>query len=208
MQPGYWKYGSWRKIPLFFHWSLLLWLPWYWWAYKSVIWAVLTFAAFLTLLLAHEIGHAIVAKSRHIEVDAIKLFVLHGQCEYETPYYEKDDLLIAWGGILAQLCILSVALVAIFLSKALLPQIAYILAPIFFVFIPTNIVLCAVNLLPISPLDGHKAWRAIPYLWLMMLPKFASATRPLYQTLNFKRRRILEKKSRLAAAEIIERLKK
>ena len=50
------------------------------------------------------------ARWRRIEVIAIKLSFQHGQCEYQHPEYEVDDVFIVWGGVLAQLALLLLAL--------------------------------------------------------------------------------------------------
>ncbi|WP_457279004.1 hypothetical protein [Polaromonas sp. P5_D5] len=208
MQSVFWKFGKWRRIQFYFHWTVLLWVPWYWWAHGSLVWAVVTLVAYLVLLLAHELGHAIVARSQRVKVYAIRLYALHGQCEHEEPYYERNDLFIAWGGVLAQLCILAIAVIAKYSLRFLSPALEQFLAPILFVFIDANIVIGAINLIPVAPLDGHKAWRALPLAWNVFLSRTKGAMRRFRRGFDFKKRRAIKIESQQAAAELLERLKK
>lgn len=207
MDSGFWSIGKWRDVPVFFHWTILLWIPWSLWQNMDFFWAALTFPAFVLLMCAHEFGHAIVAKLRHVEVEAIKLFVLHGQCEHEHPYYEEDDVFIAWGGVLAQLVLLVLALTAKHLSILLFPPVYYILAPLFYVFINANITIAVINLIPVEPLDGYRAWRAIPLLWEWLQPKYGALFQKFHNVLNFKKRRKMKKDSERIVAELLERMK-
>jgi Zn-dependent protease len=212
MHAGYWPIGKWKNIPVFFHWTLFLWLPWYFLINKNLIGAVFTFLAFVALLVAHEIGHAYIAKLRRVRVDAIKLYLLHGQCEHEQPYYEIDDVFIAWGGVLAQLVILILTL-AVKYSLLLMPltyfsfRVFYFLAPVFFVFINANIVIAAINLIPIAPLDGHKAWRAIPLLLDRLSPSYKTNFYKLRKMLNLKKRRAAKVESARVVSNLLDRLR-
>ena len=156
-----WQIGEWGNIPVFLHWSVLAWLPWYFAHSHELIVTILQFFAFVMLIYAHEFGHAIVARKNRVRVYAIKLYILHGQCTHEHPHYEVQDVFIAWGGVLAQSVTLLLAVIAKFLLYALSIKAHFFLEPVFFVFIPTNILLIIFNLLPVAPLDGYKAWRIV-----------------------------------------------
>jgi len=208
MKSGYWKPGAWKNVPIFVHWTILLWLPWYWLQSRSFMWAVLTLLAYTALLLAHELGHALAARSRRLRVHSIRLYVLHGQCEFEAPYHERDHVFIAWGGVLAQMCVLVVALAALFATRILMPEGEYVLAPLFYVFIDANLVIAAINLIPVAPLDGHLAWRILPPLWDRLRARVQGGTRSSGNVIDFNKRRAAAKKSKLAAAELIDKLKK
>lgn len=208
MQSGFLKFGKWKQVPFYFHWTVLLWIPWYWWARGSFVWAVITLLAYLFLLLAHELGHAVVARMQRVKVYAIRLYVLHGQCEHEEPYYERDDLFIAWGGVLAQLCVLAIAVAAKYSVRFLFPAGEQILEPVLFVFIDANILIGAFNLIPVAPLDGHKAWRVLLPAWNAFLSRSKRATRNVRRALTVKRRRAIEIESQQATAELLDRLKK
>lgn len=208
MQGGFWSLGKWRGAPVFIHWTILLWLPWYIWKEGSVVWAVVTLLAFVALLLAHEVGHAIAAKTRRLKVEAIRLYVLHGQCEYEHPYYEADDVFVAWGGVFAQFVVLVLALAVKHTCLLLWPPLAFALEPLFLVFISVNIFLVAINLIPVSPLDGYKAWRVFPLLRERLKPRYTALRRAVGSALTVKKHHATKKESERATAELLDRLKK
>jgi len=207
MSQKYLSLGKWKRIPVSLHWTIFLWLPWYYIQQKDLLGMMSSFVAFVALLAAHEFGHAIAAKSRRVKVYAIKLYVMHGQCEHEEPYYEKHDVFIAWGGVLAQLAILIVALACERLL-VFLPPLAYeIVQPIFFTFINVNIVIMAINLIPVPPLDGAKAWRAFPLSMARHVPEIKSKVRQITNAVNFRRRKAMKIKSERVTAELLDRLK-
>ncbi len=207
MKPGYWKLGTWKNIPFYMHWSVFLWLPMYYSSYHDLAWAELSLAGFLVLLVVHEVGHAVAAMSRSLRVLAIELHAFRGLCWHEAAYYETDDVLIAWGGVLGQFCVLLLALAAQYALGVLSPGMLYTLAPLFYVFIKANLVMAAINLLPVEPLDGHRAWRVIS----LLRKRFSGGARGSSGTGNvirFGRQRRLLKESRRAASELLDRLKK
>ena len=125
-----------------------------------------------------------------------------------SSYYERNDLFIAWGGVLAQLCVLAIAVTVKYSLRFLFPASEQFLAPILFVFIDANLVIGAINLIPVAPLDGHKAWRALPFAWAAFLSRTKGAMRRVRRAFDFKRRRAIEIESQQATAELLERLKK
>jgi len=168
---------------------------------------MVSFVAFLALLASHEFGHAIAAKSRRVKVYAIKLYVMHGQCEHEEPYYEKNDVFIAWGGVLAQMTILIVALASERLV-VFLPSLAYeTVQAIFFTFINVNIVIIVINLIPVPPLDGAKAWRIFPLSMAWHIPEIKSKAQRIKNAFNFRQRKAMKNESERVTAELLDRLK-
>lgn len=206
---GIWWLGRWRGIPIALHWTALLGLPWFLYKTGSVTAALVAFAAFLFLLMAHELGHAAVAAWRRVEVTHIQLFLLHGVCAHEEPDYEEDDVLIAWGGVAAQFVLLLIALGVNFLLPTLSPVAYFWAAPALAVLIETNLLIMVLNLIPVAPLDGAKAWRAIPLLreWARDA-SWAARVRGLFSVRKRARDRRLEAESQRIAADIIDRLKK
>lgn len=162
MRDGYWKIGTWQNIPFYVHWTVLLWIPLYWQSYQDPAWLLLSMAAFLGLLFVHEAGHAVAAMSCGLRVHAIEAHLFHGLCWHEAAYRERDDVLVAWGGVLAQFFVLVVAVLVQNIMRQHYPDFAYALAPLFYVLIKANLVIIGINLLPVAPLDGHRAWRALP----------------------------------------------
>jgi stage IV sporulation protein FB len=185
MESGYWKLVHWKKIPVYAHWTILLWFPWVLIQGMKLVWLFPTFLAFITILLFHEFGHAIAARYTDTKVYAIKLFLMHGECTHETPYYESEDILIAWGGVLGQLLLLVLAVVAQYLLFYFSPMWIFQLSPVFDVLTKTNLIIIAFNLIPVKPLDGVVAWRIIPFVLLKIrtrkagiLSRFAKRQQP------------------------------
>ena len=112
-------------------------------------------------MLAHELGHAFVARRLHLPVYSLRIFAIHGTCTYGPPRRETQDILVAWGGVGAQAVLFLLAL-ALAKAFALTGGIPRTLSAAFDVWVPTNMLIAFCNLLPIPPLDGAKAWRFIP----------------------------------------------
>ncbi len=208
MESGLWKLAHWKKIPIYAHWTILLWFPWVLIQGMRLIWIFPTFLAFVTILLFHEFGHAIAARYTDTRVYAIKLYLMHGECTHETPYYETEDILIAWGGVLAQLLLVLLAAIVQYLLFHFSPMWALQLSPVFDVLTKTNLILIAFNLIPVKPLDGVVAWRIIPLIWLKIrsrkmkvLSKFSKPQKPPE---NKNQEQVADK----IARELFDRLKK
>lgn len=206
---GSWWLGKWRGIPIALHWTVLLGLPWFLYQTRSVTGTLVAFAAFLFLLLAHELGHAVVAVWRGVGVAHIQLLFLHGRCAIDQPDYEEDDVLIAWGGVAAQFVVLVIALAVNFLLPTVSPVAYFWAAPALSVLIETNILIMIFNLIPLAPFDGAVAWRALPLLreWAGDTP-WAERVRELLSARKRARDRRLEAESQRIAADIIDKLKK
>lgn len=155
------KLFTFHGAPVLAHWSVLLAFPLGWAIEKSFLGALVAQAAFLVLMLAHELGHAFVARRLRLPVYSIELYAIHGLCRHGAPHREGADVAIAWGGVLAQGILFALALL---LAKGLNVSggIPRTLAPAFDVWVPLNMLIAFCNLLPIPPLDGAKAWRVIP----------------------------------------------
>lgn len=179
VQSGVAHVGTWKRVPVFFHWTVLLWLPWVMWGWGpgGTLQAFMAAFGLVVLMLVHEIGHAVAARSRGAQVLAIRLYLFHGHCEYQYLDREADQILVAWGGVLAQFCLLCGAIVAILLTDYLWPLGRVFLEPLFVVFIKINLFTAAMNLVPVAPLDGHRAWRVLPLLRTYFRRRFPGATR-------------------------------
>lgn len=164
MEQNYWQLGTWGRIPVSMHWTVLLIFVWLYLYFWDVLATAIASAAFFFLLVVHEFGHVLVLRRRKIAVESIALYGIHGKTSYGYAS-QKDEILIAWAGVAAQLVILALALVVRYSSDlASNPIVLTIARPILVVFINLNIVLMIVALLPIGPFDGRAAWSAIPYV--------------------------------------------
>jgi Zn-dependent protease len=149
--------------PVYLHWSvfvvvLLLALV----SLRSPVYAAISIASYLAVIAIHEAGHAWVAHRLGCDVYAVRIGFVHGRCEYYAPHRESDDVMIAWGGVLAQLAIaVPVLIISALLGSRDLGYAAPLVAFLGYV----NLLIALVNLAPAEGLDGHTAWRAIPLLW-------------------------------------------
>lgn len=115
--------------------------------------------------------------------------------------------MIAWGGIIAQFFIFLLAIAIEYLLIRFSPQMYLFLLPLFFVFIRTNLLIAAFNLIPVKPLDGYLAWRVIPLCWNRYFPAMKGRMRRLSSSLKFTKRRALDKESKRLTDELINRIK-
>jgi len=148
--------------PLYVHWSafvagavvLLM-------SLESLALAAVAVASYFAMLLVHETGHAWFARRQRLRPIAIRLYAIHGTCEFEEPHYAEQDYIVAWGGVLAQLAValLVLAMHVVFGFGNVDPWGAAVV-----VLGYVSIGVAAFNLLPAESLDGGKAWRLFP-LW-------------------------------------------
>jgi len=108
---------------------------------------------FVLLILLHELGHALVARKLGCYVVSIDAHALGGSCGFGGDVTRREHAMIAWGGVLAQL----VVLVSSPLWSRLLPSWSFFM-DLQSVLIRTNLVLIALNLIPVRPFDGADAW--------------------------------------------------
>jgi len=203
---NYWHLGRWFRIPVAMHWTVLLAFPWLWLWSRSLVFAAIGFAAFVPLKLVHEFGHAFMARRRGLTVDGITINFLHGETSHAYPRNERDDILIAWSGVLAQALVLLLAGALEFgVEEISNPWVLLVAEPVLTVWTVWNGFLMIVALLPIGPMDGHRAWRLIPYLRKSAERRRRSAK---VVKLDPARRRKLQQDSEQIASDIINKLGK
>jgi Zn-dependent protease len=123
--------------------------------------AVVALAGYFAVLLVHEWGHVVVARRRRCVAWSIEIYPVGGLTRTSTPASYFDECVIAWGGILAQLAVAApiVVWVAVFgyttseRANALLGALGY-----------GSAFVALLNLLPMRPFDGARAWSLIPML--------------------------------------------
>lgn len=209
MTQGLWSLGRWRGVPVLLHWSVWLGLAWFGYRYRQWLPTLLTFTGFLGLLATHELGHAIAAQSRRVRVHEIRLYLLHGLCRHAAPARARDDVFIAWGGVLAQATVLLVALPLSARIGALSPALSFQLAPLFRVLIWTNLWIIAFNLLPIAPLDGHRAWRVLRPLRASLAARWRNAADGTARWFRIaRRRRAMKRDAEHKVVDLMERIRK
>lgn len=128
----------------------------YWAA--GIVGAVLFFAS----LLAHELGHALLARRAGMEVEGISLWLLGGISRFsDQPPSAKVELTVAMAGPVSSLAVAGVfgLLWWAVPNSGSAELIAVVLAWLAVI----NVVLAGFNLLPAAPLDGGRVLAAI--LW-------------------------------------------
>jgi stage IV sporulation protein FB len=207
MPQGLWQIAKWKGVPILLHWSVLLALLWFGYRYQRIAPALLTFFGFLALLLIHELGHAIAARARKVAVFGIRLYLLHGVCSHAMPHRERDHVFIAWGGVLAQAVVLVVAVVVSLILARTSPAAEAALDPLFRVLILGNILMIAINLLPVAPLDGHMAWRVPRSGRSTLSSGFGRGLDALKRSLDFRKRRTMSRDAENKVVDLLERIK-
>jgi hypothetical protein len=149
--------GSVKNVRLVLDWTLLLlagaifpsFLLW-----PQFVAAVVV--ADLLLLAIHEMGHAIVARWVRCQVYAIEIHAFHGLTIHSWPPSRRAAIMIAWGGVAAQLAV-AIPL-WVWLQVGATPGISPLNAALA-VLGPYSVVVAIVNLLPLPGLDGALAWQ-------------------------------------------------
>jgi Zn-dependent protease len=211
MEQNYWQLGTWGRIPVAMHWTVLFVLVWLYFIFWSVPAALIAFVAYFGLLVAHEYGHVIALRRRKIPIEGISLYALHGRTQYGYAS-QGYSIAVAWAGVAAQLVILALALALRYtLDLREYPLAAMVVSTMLSVFIFGNLFLMAVALLPIGPFDGGAAWAVIPHARAALRRrKQRKREVELYpeRGLSPEKRRALEESSSRAAADLIEKLSK
>jgi stage IV sporulation protein FB len=214
--------GTWGRIPVSLHWTALLTFAWLYIIFWDVVATLVGAVALFFLFAVHEFGHVFVLRRKRIAVTSIQFSGLHGETAY-NEYAAKpgDATAVAWGGVLAQLLVLAIALaLTLAVPFASLPLGDVLWPPIATVLIKFNIFLVIIALLPIGPFDGHAAWQVIPRMrarWRRgRKPRDAKQRRPApaapapapepESLLSDEQRRELDEEARRHADELLARL--
>ncbi|MDF3070503.1 MAG: hypothetical protein K0R38_6104 [Polyangiaceae bacterium] len=157
MSRGWWTVLRLRGAPIRLHWSLPL---------GALVWSGFSFApafwlAFALLILVHELGHALLVLRYGLGLSEVAVHGAGGYCRHERAGSRYEESAVAWGGVLAQLALyVVVQLLVLALGRPSSIHGAQAL----YVLTSTNLWLIALNLIPIEPLDGAKAWPLIGML--------------------------------------------
>lgn len=114
---------------------------------------------FLVVILAHEVGHAVLVRGAGQRVLALSFYALGGECHWMGRPKPSQRVLIAWGGVVGQ----AVAAGLAWSTMRLLPVAftGWFGEPLGRTLVASNLAMAAFNLLPIPPLDGVEAWKAL-----------------------------------------------
>jgi stage IV sporulation protein FB len=166
-QTGFLQLGRIRGAPIRIHWSVLLGLLFF----SGFRFAPAAWLGFVALILIHELGHALIVLRYGLRVVAVDVHGFGGECRWEGTPTAWQRAVIAWGGVFGQAVLLLGTLGVLYATGAPTTLFGAELAS---VFVYTNLWLAGVNLLPIPPLDGSKAW-SIVSLWKTRRARLAGA---------------------------------
>jgi Zn-dependent protease len=120
--------------------------------------APLAWATWVVMIAMHELGHGILVRRAGGRVNELILHGLGGECGFEGVTSEESVERIAWGGVLGQLALLAVTALLVAMGVPVPPEVKA-------VAIQLNLWLIVLNLLPVEPLDGAKAWALLARWW-------------------------------------------
>src|SRR5690242_18702994 len=117
MESGYFKLGRLGSAPIRVHWTAPLGA----FMFTGFQLAPAAWAAFVVLILIHEIGHALFVRSFGLHLESVDVHGLGGVCRYYGTTTPVRRALIAWGGVLAQAVVLAIAFGLTFVLPRLEP---------------------------------------------------------------------------------------
>jgi Zn-dependent protease len=149
---GWLHVGTFHGAPVRMHWTL----PIGAFVLTGMGWAPGGWLGFVLVVLAHELGHALLVRFYKLRVVGIDVHGMGGECQWSGAASERQRAVIAWGGVLAQLVLLFTTP----LWGSRLPQPPHpFFEQLISAFTATNTMIMLVNLIPVAPLDGAMAWR-------------------------------------------------
>ena len=215
MRQDSWSLGTWGRVPVSMHWTVLLAFAWMYLVFMDVVLMLLSIPFLFLLFVAHELGHVFVLRRRKIAVTGVSLWGIHGETSYNEYAAKAGDVVAAaWGGVAAQVIVMLLALGAVqFLPLGAIPFGGAVSLVLFVVLVKINAFLMIVALLPIGPFDGHAAWQVIPRTRAALKrrrgarPKPRPAPPPEPETqLTPEQRAKLDESSGKAAADLMAKL--
>ena len=119
---------------------------------------------FVASLLAHEVGHAVVARRNGVEVEGITLWLLGGVARLrgESPNAGVDFRIAAIGPAISLVLGVAFTVVAWVLADAGVPE---LVAGVAGYLGAINLLLAMFNLIPAAPLDGGRILRSALWAW-------------------------------------------
>jgi Zn-dependent protease len=163
MRQDSWSLGTWKRVPVSMHWTVLLAFAWMYLIFMDVTLMLMSIPFIFLILAVHELGHVLALRRRKIGVTGVTLWGIHGETSY-NEYAAKpgDVVMVAWAGVIAQLVLMLAALAAHELVPwRSIPGGAQLDTVMYVVLVKLNIFLMIVALLPIGPFDGHAAWQVL-----------------------------------------------
>jgi Zn-dependent protease len=154
MSSGSLSLGRYAGIPVRAHWSMALVAALFGTnlaAVLGIVPGIIATVAFFASILAHEFGHALVARRYGVQTESIDLWALGGvaRLDRESPSPKADGLIALAGPAVSLLIGVSTFALAVVFDSQVLGWVGFV-----------NIVLAVFNMLPGAPLDGGRVLRA------------------------------------------------
>lgn len=180
MRQDSWSLGTWGRVPVSMHWTVLLAFAWMYLVFMDVALMLMSIPFVFLILAVHELGHVVVLRRRRIGVTGVTLFGIHGETSYNEYAAKPGDVVaVAWAGVGAQLALMLLALAAHELIPwRSIPLGSMLDTVMFVVLVKLNIFLMIVALLPIGPFDGHAAWQVVRRARAKMKARVKPTVRP------------------------------
>jgi Zn-dependent protease len=152
MTPGSIRLGTYAGIPVRAHWSMALVAVWFGVLLTADLGLLGGPVAFFTSILAHEFGHAMVARHYGVRTESIDLWALGGvaRLDRESPSPRADGLIAVAGPVVSLLIGLIAFGASLALESTVLLWVGFV-----------NGILAVFNMLPGAPLDGGRVLRAV-----------------------------------------------
>ena len=155
MTPGSIRLGTYAGIPVRAHWSTMIVAVWFGVLLSGdlgVVGGVIATVAFFASILAHEFGHAMVARHYGVNTQSIDLWALGGMArlDREAPSPRADGLIAVAGPAVSLLISVAAFGAAFAMQSNVLITVGLI-----------NGLLAVFNMLPGAPLDGGRVLRAV-----------------------------------------------
>lgn len=154
VKSGYLVLGRFRGAPIRLHWTVPLGIV----VFTGLRFAPGAWLAFVLIILVHELGHAAAVAYARLRVTSVDVLGFGGLCHWSGDASQRQRVLIAWGGVLAQALLAAVTFASVLaLGHPSSPFAANLVEA----FLRPNLGLILVNLLPVPPLNGVEAWEII-----------------------------------------------
>ena len=155
MSPGSLRLGTYAGIPVRAHWSMAIVAVWFGVLLSvdlGVVGGVIATVVFFASILAHEFGHAMVARHYGVRTESIDLWALGGvaRLDRESPSPLADGLIAIAGPAVSFLIGVAAFGTGVALDSDVLRWVGFV-----------NVVLAVFNMLPGAPLDGGRVLRAV-----------------------------------------------
>lgn len=180
-----WRIGRIAGIGIYVHATYLLILVWiaiqeYVFGVRAVAGAMLYLFTLFSIVVLHELGHALTARRFGVQTRYIVLLPIGGVAGLERmPRNPRQELLVAIAGPAVNVALAIVLFVAVRLTGPLPTLSIYdfdvlsSLRGFVYQFVFVNVVLALFNMLPAFPMDGGRVLRA---LLAMRMSSYARAT--------------------------------